>query len=258
MRFLIDRDTLYHGDRDMVRFRSALSVLSRAARYAKELNRDRWDFAVEIDELGGLGLTRSDLRWLMLKDYARHGRETTLPGQPNRSFRHSADLLFSPQSCFVLTDEGLRWAAVLRLSKDDVARNGARQGVVGMQPASPHERVAGHSEAGSSTVNGSPAECHDVVPTWDPARHRLCVSGRIVKEYRLPSPNQQMVLTAFEEEGWPPRIDDPLPSSPGIDPKRRLQDTIKSLNRHQRTPLVRFMGDGTGEGVCWEMLQRTG
>ncbi len=63
-----------------------------------------------------------------------------------------------------------------------------------------------------------------------------------------------MVLTAFEEEAWPVRIDDPLPPHPEQDPKRRLHDTITSLNRHQRRPLIRFVGDGSGEGIRWESL----
>jgi hypothetical protein len=65
---------------------------------------------------------------------------------------------------------------------------------------------------------------------------------------------QEAILIAFEEERWPPRIDDPLPGSPDLLPKRRLHDTIKSLNRNQKNRLVRFMGDGTGEGVRWELV----
>jgi hypothetical protein len=36
----------------------------------------------------------------------------------------------------------------------------------------------------------------------------------VVKEFKLPAPNQETILTAFQEEGWPPRIDDPLPPVP--------------------------------------------
>jgi hypothetical protein len=65
---------------------------------------------------------------------------------------------------------------------------------------------------------------------------------------------QEAILMAFEEEKWPPRIDDPLPGNADLLPKRRLHDTIKSLNRNQKNCLVRFMGDGTGEGVRWELV----
>ena len=59
---------------------------------------------------------------------------------------------------------------------------------------------------------------------------------------------------AFEEESWPPRIDDPLPPHPDLMPKRRLHDTIKSLNRNQKNHVIRFMGDGTGEGIRWGLV----
>jgi hypothetical protein len=59
---------------------------------------------------------------------------------------------------------------------------------------------------------------------------------------------------AFEEEGWPPRIDDPLPPSPEIDAKSRLRYTIKSLNKRQKKQLIHFMGDGSGEGIMWECI----
>jgi hypothetical protein len=69
---------------------------------------------------------------------------------------------------------------------------------------------------------------------------------------------QEAILMAFEEEHWPPRIDDPLPAHPDLLPKRRLHDTIKGLNRKQKNCLIRFMGDGTGEGIRWELIPSSG
>jgi hypothetical protein len=73
-----------------------------------------------------------------------------------------------------------------------------------------------------------------------------------VKQFKVPAPNQEIILAAFEEENWTARIDDPLVPHPAIDSKRRLHDTINSLNRNQKNPLLRFLGDGNGEGICWE------
>ena len=39
--------------------------------------------------------------------------------------------------------------------------------------------------------------------------------------------------------------------------KRRLNDTIKCLNRGQVYRLLHFRGDGTGEGVLWEVVGQT-
>ena len=91
-------------------------------------------------------------------------------------------------------------------------------------------------------------------PKWDRDRRELRLGGELVKVFKLPSPMQEAILMAFEEEHWPPRIDDPLPVHPELIPKRRLHDTIKSLNRNQKRSLIRFMGDGTGEGIRWERI----
>jgi hypothetical protein len=89
-------------------------------------------------------------------------------------------------------------------------------------------------------------------PRWDVDRQELRLGGLIVKQYKVPAPNQETILAAFEEEGWPDRIDDPIPPVLDSAPKRRLHDTINSLNRSQKQPLLRFLGDGSGQGVRWE------
>jgi hypothetical protein len=91
-------------------------------------------------------------------------------------------------------------------------------------------------------------------PHWQRERRRLSFAGQLVKVYRQVAFTQVTVLAAFQEEDWPERIDDPLPRAPGQDPSRRLADTIKNLNRHQVNRLIRFSADGTGRGVCWEVI----
>ena len=90
------------------------------------------------------------------------------------------------------------------------------------------------------------------MPKWDRDRQELRVGSIVVKQFKVPAANQEVILSAFEEESWPPRIDDPLPPHGEQTPKRRLQETIKSLNRNQKRALVRFLGDGSGQGVRWE------
>ena len=47
-------------------------------------------------------------------------------------------------------------------------------------------------------------------PEWDAMYRELRVGRCVIKVYKVPSPNQEAVLEAFQEEGWPHRIDDPL------------------------------------------------
>ncbi len=98
-------------------------------------------------------------------------------------------------------------------------------------------------------ANGDPA-----VPHWDCDGRILIFGGKVIKRFARCALNQERVLTAFEEEGWPRRIDDPLPPTSGVGAKIRLHDTIKWLNRDLEQGMLRFVGDGTGEGVCWESI----
>src|SRR5947208_16269474 len=70
------------------------------------------------------------------------------------------------------------------------------------------------------------------------------------------APVQDTILSVFQESGWPTRIDDPLPPAAGQDPKLRLREVVKRLNRHQRPYLIRFRTDGRGKGILWEWERR--
>lgn len=94
-------------------------------------------------------------------------------------------------------------------------------------------------------------------PTWDRNKRVLLWGSLVIKSFRKTAPNQEILLDSFEEEGWPSRIDDPIPPSPGIVPTVRLHDTIKRLNHGMAYHVIRFYGDGTGMGVEWRRLSAT-
>ena len=137
----------------------------------------------------------------------------------HREFTQTDSICLTDASCFVLTETGYRFVA---------------QACNGRSTAAPR-------------------------PSWDCASRELTFHDILIKRFRCPAQNQEAVLAAFEEEQWPSRIDDPLPQISGQCPKQRLHDTIKSLNRHHhREPIIRFRGDGTGEGVIWELCSCDG
>jgi hypothetical protein len=88
------------------------------------------------------------------------------------------------------------------------------------------------------------------VPVWDDAAHELRFLDRTIKRIHRPRRSVDMIaiLSAFQEEGWRSRIDDPLRN--GRDPGR-LRDTVRRLNRDLE--LIRFRADGTGEGIRWTL-----
>lgn len=215
--------------------RPALASLLESVEYAAQLNRDRWDFAVEIAALRECGLSNGDLRWLLCKGWVRHAAETTRPDADARSFAPVGPLVLTDHCCFVLTPAG-----------EASARTDGPTPHFHLLPG-PHS-----NGVSPPPVVPPPATAPTGLPLWDKDRRLLRFDSRVVKQFKVPAPNQEVILVTFQEEGWAVRIDDPLPAVPAIDPRRRLHDTINSLNRNQRAHLVRFYGDGSGEAVCWE------
>jgi hypothetical protein len=213
-----------------------------------------WDFAVEISVLRELGLTNSDLRWLKCKGFVAHGRELTPDSEDRRVFIKSDGLTFRRTTCFVAQEAGVK---LIRETLDRL-----RQLPVLDTPACLHDaslesfQNEKNNRLGAETFNPNNGRVDTQLPEWDRDRQELRVGDRIVKRYKVPAPNQELILTVFQEEGWPVHIHDPLPQISSQDPKRRLHDTINSLNRCQKNPLIRFLGDGKGTGVRWEFCRR--
>lgn len=94
-------------------------------------------------------------------------------------------------------------------------------------------------------------------PTWNSARRELCLGDKLIKRYRQRPGNQERILAAFQEDGWPEKVDDPLPFLPDSQAKKRLRDTVHSLNsNHATNNILRFEMDGTGEGVLWQLADQ--
>ena len=74
--------------------------------------------------------------------------------------------------------------------------------------------------------------------------------------FSVPARNQELILESYQELGWVRRIDNPLPGSIDVDPARKLHDAIVKINRQMKPALIRFRGDGTGKGVCWEEVTK--
>lgn len=208
-----------------------LHALLEASNLAEDTDSDLWDFAVGIRRLHKLGLEDSHLRWLVRKGYVLHARETTREKDDQRRFRCAGNLSFCKRTCFTITDVGL-----------ETARSLIDWGA----------ETADLTEGCAGEINGRANRLPQ--PEWNGVTRELRLDGMIVKRFRWQAVNQEIVLSAFEEDQWPPVIDDPLPPKPEQDTKRRLHDTIKALNRNQEHQMLRFHGNGTGEGIRWEFL----
>lgn len=228
------------------KLKRALLLLREAAQHARDLELPVWEFAVELVALRGLDLTNNDFRWLVGKGYVAHAIEMTRPDDALRIFRPVANMRFSKLSCFVLSEAGCAAAQALDAQVLGRTLSGTVRGVV--SDALPVQSFPFRTSPVRSPFGVT-------VPKWDRDRQELSVGQVLVKVFKVPALNQEAVLAAFEEEKWPARIDDPLAPKEDQDPKRRLHDTINSLNRNQKSKLLRFSGDGSGQGVRWEFAQ---
>lgn len=211
--------------------RAATVRLWRAYDLARDANAALWDFAVEIGRLYEAGLTTSDLRWLLAKGFVEHGDETTVYRDAHRSFTPSDGFNFLSTTCFVLTEKGAVF--VSHVMNATPAPGDANSLLVPAEIATQ-----------ASTL---------LLPRWDPLRRQLSLGDVIVKRFAVPARNQELILSAFQEEGWPQHIDDPLPGNDKGTRKARLHDAINRLNGKQLDPSLRFHGNGHGNGVTWRL-----
>jgi hypothetical protein len=86
-------------------------------------------------------------------------------------------------------------------------------------------------------------------PAWDRDRRTLSFKGEVVRSIRSVTVAKHVttILDAFENRGWPRRIDDPLP---GYADKQRLREAVANLNVGLTG--IRFYSDGSGKGIIWQ------
>ncbi len=121
---------------------------------------------------------------------------------------------------------------------------------LGNAPGASEAELSSEGKKSAAQLAGAVPEGANV-PIWDEDRRELRLGNNVCKSYtQTRSPNQIAIIKAFQEDEWPTKIDDPLPPKANLNKKRRLNNTITALNHGM--DLIKFRGDGTGEGVIWE------
>jgi hypothetical protein len=188
--------------------------------------------ALDFDTLQQAGLGNA-IRCLMCQGYVCHSdsgqqQHSAKPGVAKKNCQ------FDAQSRFLITPAGRDFARHLHESLMSELNSDA---------CAPLHSCLGHQQIPSP---------HFGRPSFDVNRRELRVGNASISSFRRSAHNQITVLSAFELEGWPQRIDDPLPWDPNIDHAQRLHITVYRLNCHQHPPVLRFLSDGTGNGIRWE------
>lgn len=218
-----------------------LMLLRDAWNGASTVSLDVWQFALEGTALREAGLTATELRLLLARGLVERRREVTRVSDRRRRFREVGSLTLSESDCYVLSEAGHQL-----LSGGTPEPNGASTDYV-LQFVQTERRSSAVEAAGAAVVVSA-------VPQWD-ARHRELRIGRdVIKRLSHAAPSQELILSVFQEEGWPAEIDDPLPQKSRLDAKRRLRQTAKNLNRAQRPVRLLFVVNPDGQSIRWQIV----
>ncbi len=182
----------------------ALQILLQANEYATDCAVDIWQFAVELSDLLTAGMTRLDLRWLLCRQFVEHACETTVPGDAARQFRRLPLTSIPEGTCFVLTASG-----VTALRSTTSAMQQGQQSVVvprldSLPSGEPSDLIdprVGSESPWFRAGNSQPENDSLVIPVWNSNLRELRFQGDLVKKFRVPAANQEMILSVFQEEG---------------------------------------------------------
>src|SRR5262245_36564967 len=199
--------------------------MSRNAIHVQDWRRDEFGGGFEFEALGLLLRAFDDAVQRSLASWEVPVTRETLHGAglTDKGLRRQLErgVVVQRLEDFVLTEDGARWARGLR-SND------------------------------TAVVMVARAEAREAVPVYDKDRRELWFKGRLVKRLRQPAKNVELILLAFQELGWPPAIDDPLPGDVDVDRQERLHDTLRRLNARQQDATIIFWRNGSGSRILWQ------
>lgn len=92
-------------------------------------------------------------------------------------------------------------------------------------------------------------------PVWNNDRGILTFDGQTVLILRQPAKNLRAILNAFQRQGWPSCIANPLEPDFDRDDRQRLANAVHALNgKKHKIPFIRFRRNGLGR-IVWERLE---
>jgi hypothetical protein len=208
--------------------RAGLNLLLDGYLCARDLDRGRWEFAVEIAFLHAAGVINNDLRWLVSKGYAEYALDATVKREVLQATHSDGRLVLCSETCFVLTDAGVEFARSMLSAPGPIDAWFRPESQAKDGPAMQEER-----------------------PYWDTETHTLYWRGLLVKHFKHEAPFQEAILKAFLACNWSQCVIVMLPKEEGVNQKERLREAIKNLNRNCGG-ILRFTQEGNGGRVAWK------
>lgn len=95
-------------------------------------------------------------------------------------------------------------------------------------------------------------------PHWNELSRELLLGAVVLKKMRGRAENQEIILEAFQNAGWP----DQLPLQPLLVLNRTLRhrslvEAIAGINRGQPAPGIQFFLSDDDSRISWQLQERT-
>ena len=87
----------------------------------------------------------------------------------------------------------------------------------------------------------------EIRPSWNKQLGELRYRGKVIREVKAEAENLRSILDAFELDGWPDEIYDPLPADDASDRRRRAVATLNA-----GLDGIRFFSTGNGRRIGWK------
>jgi hypothetical protein len=200
-----------------------------AARWqAEDLTLSPVDRPVAWKGLRAEGVGEPILQWMLFQAHVEHLRLASEPGTYPACFETVHTVCLLANSYFALTQRGEEFAdhflADLMSAREDPFGN-----------------------------EWDPLILGTLAPRYDVSARSFSWGWHVLKHFRQPSSNQEVILRTADELEWATWFDNPLPPATDRNPKTCLNYAIKALNRYQSPYLVHFQGDGTGTRIGWQL-----
>jgi hypothetical protein len=94
-------------------------------------------------------------------------------------------------------------------------------------------------------------------PVWDQTTRELRFQGIVLTRFLRAAPQQELILTAFQELRWRLTIPNPLSPVRGRDLKTLLNDVLGNLNRSIEGQVLHFSNEDGGGTIAWRIRAST-
>lgn len=222
----------------------ALKLLKQALDDARDVRRDRWQFAIRKETLLDAGATVNDLRWLISCRLVEEAREITGPSDPCRVFGGVVDLALHNGACFVLSHGGRVF--VRRHLEGRAARK--RKSRRRRRALRRHDAQRA-SSACNSHGNTPPAEAPRL--EWRPAEGELHFRGELAwRRGRKVARFEELLLERFTTVNGGCSVANPFGDA--LEASQQLKETVRRLNKSLLVPTLRFHVHHDGASASWE------